>query len=129
MHGWNEEFALKVLAGYRVFLGWKVAFDDMNDEKLSPSIPIDQMWCQHILDNWNYAEDGQLLFGKIIYHDPDGGLDVDAHRKRIANTKFSLHIQYGEDYDHEVWNFGSPVDEGDLSRETKRVCSQETIGV
>ena len=74
-------------------------------------------------------DDCQLLFGKIIYHDPDGGLDVDAHRKRIANTKFSLHIRYGEDYDCKVWNFGSPVDEGDLSRGTKRVCSQETIGV
>jgi hypothetical protein len=78
---------LKVLAGYRQFLDWKITFVDLDAKKLSPSISINKMWHQHILDNRNYAEDCQFLFGKIIYHDPDGELDMEAHRKRIANTK------------------------------------------
>jgi small ubiquitin-related modifier len=127
IHGWSEEFALKVLAGYRQFLGWKNIFEDFHANKLSPSIAVDQMWHQHILDNRNFAEDCQLLFGKIIFHDPDGGLDVEAHRKRIANTKNALCMQYGEDYDREVWNFGIPDDEG-TRRGTKRAHSPESTG-
>jgi small ubiquitin-related modifier len=118
---------LKVLAGYRQFLDWKVTFVDLDAKKLSPSISINKMWHQHILDNRNYAEDCQLLFGKIIYHDPDGELDMEAHRKRIANTKDALHRQYGKDYDREVWNFGSHDDEG-TTRGTKRARSLESTG-
>ena len=129
MHGWSEELALKVLAGYRVFLGWKVAFDDLNDEKLSPSIPIDLMWCQHILDNRYYAMECQLLFGKYICYNPDVGVDVEAHKERIANTKSALRIRYGENYDRDVWNFGFAFDEAPLlSIGTKRARSQESTG-
>lgn len=106
-YGWTEDFAVKVLDGYKMFLTFKKSFEDWDAKKLSPSVPVDQMWHQHILDNRNYNKDCELLVGQVIFHDPDGGLDEDAREERIKTTIGALRIKYDDDYDKEVWNFGS----------------------
>lgn len=105
-HGWTEAFTMRVLNGYKIFLLLKQTFQDWDAKKLSPSIPIDRMWHQHILDTANYAKDCELLCGRMIHHDPDGGVDAEARNKRIQNTKCALRLKFDEDAcDDEVWIF------------------------
>ena len=60
-HNWDEGFALRVLEGYRKFLRLKQMFHDYDAKKLTPSIPVEEMWHLHILDTANYKKDCRLL--------------------------------------------------------------------
>ena len=106
VHGFNEGFAKRVLKGYRQFMELKSVMNDLQETKLSPSVPIQQMWEQHLLDNLNYTEDCLLLFGRVIGHNPDGVLEGQALRDRIQTTKIAFQARYGDDLDTEVWDFG-----------------------
>jgi small ubiquitin-related modifier len=97
---WSEAKSRSVLQAYRQFLHVKVAKQDWNAEILSPSVDVDQMWHQHVLDNLNYAHDCQLLCGHFVRHDPDGGLDVVARINRLDATRQALLGPFGgEDYE------------------------------
>lgn len=135
IHGWDEGFALRVLEGYRKFLNLKQMFQDYDSEKLSPSIPVEQMWHLHILDTENYERDCRLLFGRMIQHNPDERLDdPQARKKRIAKTIFSVRLKFDDMFDKEVWDYGThaairerPTNplrdesrEADQKRQTKR---------
>jgi len=104
--GFSEAFAVRVLKGYRQFMELKSVMNDWQELKLSPSIPIKQMWEQHLLDNLNYTEDCLLLFGRVIGHNPDAVLDAPALQARIMTTKIAFQARYGDDLDHDVWDFG-----------------------
>lgn len=106
VHGFTETFAVRVLKGYRQFMELKSVMNDWNELKLSPSIPINQMWEQHLLDNLSYTEDCLLLFGRVIGHNPDAVLDGPALQERIMTTKIAFQARYGDDLDQEVWDFG-----------------------
>lgn len=106
VHGFSEAFAKRVLKGYRQFMELKSVMNDWNELKLSPSIPINQMWEQHLLDNLNYTEDCLLLFGRVIGHNPDAVLDVAALQERVLTTKIAFQARYGDDLDSDVWDFG-----------------------
>lgn len=106
VHGFSEGFAKRVLKGYRQFMELKSVMNDWQELKLSPSIPINQMWEQHLLDNLNYTEDCLLLFGRVIGHNPDAVLDGPALQERIMTTKIAFQARYGDDLDQDVWDFG-----------------------
>jgi len=106
VHGFSEEFARRVLKGYRQFMELKSVMNDWNERKLSPSVPINQMWESHLLDNLNYTEDCLLLFGRVIGHNPDALLDGPALQERIQTTKIAFQARYGDDLDSHVWDFG-----------------------
>jgi len=106
VHGFSEGFAKRVLKGYRQFMELKSVMNDWNELKLSPSVPINQMWEQHLLDNLSYTEDCLLLFGRVIGHNPDGVLDGPALQERIMTTKIAFQARYGDDLDQDVWDFG-----------------------
>lgn len=106
VHGFSEGFAKRVLKGYRQFMELKSVMNDWQELKLSPSIPINQMWEQHLLDNLNYTEDCLLLFGRVIGHNPDAVLDGPALHERIMTTKIAFQARYGDDLDQDVWDFG-----------------------
>jgi hypothetical protein len=106
VHGFQEGFAKRVLKGYRQFMELKSVMNDWQELKLSPSIPINQMWECHLLDNLNYTEDCLLLFGRVIGHNPDAILDGQALRDRVKTTKIAFQARYGDDLDLEVWDFG-----------------------
>ena len=106
VHGFSESFARRTLKGYRQFMELKSVMNDWQELKLSPSIPILQMWEQHLLDNLNYTEDCLLLFGRVIGHNPDGVLDGPALHERIMTTKIAFQARYGDDLDQDVWDFG-----------------------
>jgi hypothetical protein len=104
--GWNESFAKRTLKGYRQFMELKSVMNDWQETKLSPPIAIQQMWEQHVLDNLNYTDDCFLLFGRVIGHDPDAGLNERSLLDRVKTTKIAFQARYGSDLDNEVWDFG-----------------------
>jgi Ubiquitin-2 like Rad60 SUMO-like len=106
VHGMSEMFAKRVLKGYRQFMELKSVMNDWQGQKLSPPIPISQMWEQHLIDNLNYTDDCFLLFGRVIGHDPDAVLDLRSTRDRINTTKIAFQARYGDDLDPEVWIYG-----------------------
>ena len=106
VHGMSEMFAKRVLKGYRQFMELKSVMNDWQGQKLSPPIPISQMWELHLIDNLNYTDDCFLLFGRVIGHDPDACLDVRSTRDRINTTKIAFQARYGDDLDPEVWIYG-----------------------
>ena len=107
--------------------------EDWDATQLSPSISIDRMWHAHILDTRSYIEFCTSFAGRIIHHDPNGGLDHAARQQRIQSTKFALRARYGGDFDSEVWNFDSdtvrnvgsvPKEEPGPKRKKARVASR-----
>jgi len=115
VHGFSEGFAKRVLKGYRQFMELKSVMNDWQELKLSPSIPINQMWEQHLLDNLNYTEDCLLLFGRVIGHNPDSILDGAALHERIMTTKIAFQARYGDDLDQDVWDFGDDWNTNNLT--------------
>jgi hypothetical protein len=103
--GWSSHKTRRVLAGYKKFLELKRDLKDWDHKILSPSIPVEMMWHQHILDVGNYIKDCELLCGQLVNHNPDSTLDVEARLRRVETTKHILKSQLGE-LDEEVWNFG-----------------------
>jgi len=106
MHSFSEDFARRVLKGYRQFMELKSVMNDWQELKLAPSVSINQMWELHLLDNLNYTEDCLLLFGRVIGHNPDGVLDGVALKERVMTTKIAFQARYGDDLDQDVWDFG-----------------------
>lgn len=121
VHGFSESFAKRVLKGYRQFMELKSVMNDWNETKLSPSVPIQQMWAQHLLDNLNYSEDCLLLFGRVIGHNPDGILEGQALRDRVQTTKIAFQARYGDDLDQEVWDFGDAWNKTTMKADTRSV--------
>lgn len=111
VYGWNESFAKRALRGYRQFMELKSVMNDWQETKLYSPIVVHQMWEQHVLDNLNYTDDCFLLFGRVIGHDPDSGLNERNVYDRIKTTKIAFQARYGADSDPEVWDYGqSDVD-------------------
>jgi len=116
VHGFSEDFAKRVLKGYRQFMELKSVMNDWQELKLAPSVSINQMWELHLLDNLNYTEDCLLLFGRVIGHNPDGILDGVALRERITTTQIAFQARYGDDLDQEVWDFGDDWNKDSMAK-------------
>lgn len=113
---WSKEYATRVLHGYRQFLELKKILEDWDAKILTPSIPVNQMWHQHILDVTNYCHDCLMICGRVIGNDPDGALDEWAHDKRITATKQLLRARFERQVDLDVWVFAESGDESDNHR-------------
>lgn len=118
--GWDLDFTLRVLEGYKQFLKLKQDMEDWSDTKVAPSIPISKMWELHILDTANYERDCQLLVGRMLHNDPD--LTKEERNRRIVDTKNVIRLY--EDCDAQVWDFGDGNDNDE--RRTKRPRQTET---
>jgi len=116
VHSFSEEFARRTLKGYRQFMELKSVMNDWQELKLAPSVPINQMWELHLLDNLNYTEDCLLLFGRVIGHNPDAILDGSSMRERIMTTQIAFQARYGDDLDQDVWDFGDDWNKDTMSK-------------
>lgn len=124
--GWTEDFCRQVLVAYKDFIECKTILHDFDATKLSPSIPVDQMWHQHIRDTRNYASDCELLVGEFLHHDPDGDVNHEARARRMETTKTLIAQRKGtEVLDTVVWNFGMHVG---TERETNDDSTQDCCG-
>ena len=104
---WRVDFAMNVLNAYREFLECKVLVEDFDGTELEPSLPVYQMWSQHILDTKGYANDCTLLFGKVLHHDPDLFRDYHGRPERVNKTMRLIYEKSkGNFVDPIVWNYG-----------------------
>jgi hypothetical protein len=106
-YSWDKEYAVKVLKAYRQFLELKKVLEDWDAEIIAPSLPVDQMWHQHIRDVTNYCHDCMLLCGRVIGNDPDSSLDQWKLSKRVLATKQLLRARYESHIDDDVWDFSN----------------------
>lgn len=104
---WRVDFAMNVLHAYREFLECKVMVEDFDGTQLEPSLPVYQMWSQHILDTKGYTRDCMLLFGRVLHHDPELFRDYQGRSERINKTMQLLYEKNnGSFVDPVVWHFG-----------------------
>ena len=130
--GWSSEFAGSALEGYRQFMKLKLQLEDWDATALSPSLVVDRVWHEHLLDNKHYNQACLDYAKTIIYHDPDGALNKHDHAERLKTTKVALKVLFGQGINTDVWNF--PNDATDRTkfvvvddRTKKRHRSDDTL--
>ncbi len=83
--GWPLKRAERAVEQYRRWL-WLVAV--YPDVPLPPTRDVDQVWHVHILDTAKYAEDCQVIFGRLLHHNPYAGWEsAEAEAKHQADFK------------------------------------------
>jgi Ubiquitin family len=92
----------KVFREYSRFIELKLVTEDFDATLLSPSPIVDAMWHLHILDTKKYS-DMCSTFPSFIHHDPDGGIDTEARRKRYESTLLAYRARFGETPPHGIW--------------------------
>uniref|UniRef100_A0A7S2PLT5 Ubiquitin-like domain-containing protein n=1 Tax=Leptocylindrus danicus TaxID=163516 RepID=A0A7S2PLT5_9STRA len=138
-YGWSNVVAVRALLAYQQFMQLKVQMSDWDGTVLSPSPMINKVWHVHILDTRAYQRYCDDKARHFIHHDPDGGLDVEARRRRIETTKIAVQARYGRamfDYDAWSWERGecrsrgrdeSAIEESSDVRETRRQRRENVI--
>lgn len=80
---WTEAKTVAAIARYLAFL---YLIDSYPHLQLVPTQEIDQVWHQHILDTSKYAEDCQMLFGRMIHHFPFLGTRGEVDRYNLQQA-------------------------------------------
>ena len=106
LYRWDEDFVDRALQGYQQFIKLKLLQEDWDAAILSPSLIVDKVWHEHLLDNKHYNKACMdYCGGEIIGHNPDGGLDPVARKDRIKATKLCLKTLFRGDIDDAIWKF------------------------
>jgi hypothetical protein len=131
-YDWDEGKARRVLRAYRQFLGLKKRYRDYNATLLSPSLSVDLMWHQHILDVVNYVNDCVLLCdGRVVGHNPDGahegGQDREGRRSATQSALLEYQDQLGLEYEEWKELFQNTTAPDDL--ETPNPHNETTIRI
>eukprot|EP00794_Sanderia_malayensis_P002997 gene2997-3455_t len=123
---WSEEKATAGVAEYEKFLCLKAVLKDFKATKLSPSLPIDEVWHLHILDTERYSQDCIEFCGEMIHHDVDGDIDIFKRAIRRNATKIAYQMQNGSEPSGEMWHFEeiNDRDAADLSHVAE--CNEPT---
>ncbi|HBL59877.1 MAG TPA: hypothetical protein DDZ80_15785, partial [Cyanobacteria bacterium UBA8803] len=66
--GWTRQQALHAIQSYKTFLFVSYLYPQI---VLVPTQEIDRVWHAHILHTRQYRQDGEMLFGYFIDHEPD----------------------------------------------------------
>jgi Ubiquitin-2 like Rad60 SUMO-like len=126
-HGWSSDFTDRVIGGYRQFIKLKYQQEDWHASVLSPSLTVDLVWHEHILDVEHYVQACQDYAGHLIGHNPDGGLDAAAREERIKTTQLCLKTLYGKaNVDSEVWEIGNEEEDEGKERTPKKQRTTST---
>jgi hypothetical protein len=104
-----------VLIEYIRFMQLKKKLKDFNATLLSPSLQVDRVWHNHILDTRNYGKDCRKFVGRLIHHNPDGALNSQERARRFARTILEYKLEFEQELPNEHWS-GDEKEEGeDLS--------------
>ncbi len=99
---WDKAKAEVAEFQYRRFLMMAVAHPD---QKLVPSMLIDEVWHQHVLDTAQYMRDCDRIFGRYFHHDPYFG-SRSTDQTLLARTfdgTCAIYLEmFGEDLKHSV---------------------------
>jgi hypothetical protein len=90
--------AEEIIAAYRCFLklsGW------YRDQRIVPSMAVDEAWHTHILDTSKYEFDCTRVFGYFLHHFPYSGLggpaDEAVWRSNSARSGELFRLHFGSD--------------------------------
>lgn len=133
VYGWDAVDATVALGAYRDFMKLKRQLEDWDAKLLSPSLMIDKVWHQHILEVGHYVKAcRQYTGGHLIDHDPDGGLDVEARKARIRSTKMCYKAMFGRNTEGVrgwAFDFNAETDEEEVRPGKKRKTSTDKVNV
>ena len=106
-YGWGDDEAFSILKEYRRFLELKIVLQEHKPpSRIIPSLPVAQMWYQHILDTAVYYEDCQQLCGNVIHHDPRSNASNKATlKRRMEDTVLAYQARFGEQPDKKIWRY------------------------
>ena len=95
-NGWSREKTTGAIARYLMFLCLIYLYPN---RPIIPTLEIDAVWHQHILDTKKYAEDCQRLFGRFIHHFPYFGQRGESDRENLylafAETQALFQERFG----------------------------------
>ena len=91
------------LTALKKFYVLKISESDFDATRLSPPPRVDEAWHLHVLDTKHYSADCVAMCGRVIHHDPDGGVDASTRDARLGATKVALVRVYGDRYDKTIW--------------------------
>lgn len=104
-YGWRCDLAERVWASYQQFLELKCALEDWDATILCPSPLVGEIWHQHLLDNRHYEDYCMSACGRMIYNNPDEGVDQAARESMHKSTELALKARFGVDHvDWEIWD-------------------------
>jgi len=109
---WEEEDAKYAIEQYRQYLYLLRKYDS----DISPTLAIDAVWHNHILDTRKYVEDCQIIFGYYLHHFPYFGSRSTEDRRQLekafSNTVNLFKQEFGVDItkaiDEEVKTTSAP---------------------
>eukprot|EP00545_Synedropsis_sp_CCMP1620_P006141 CAMPEP_0119024304 /NCGR_PEP_ID=MMETSP1176-20130426/31609_1 /TAXON_ID=265551 /ORGANISM="Synedropsis recta cf, Strain CCMP1620" /LENGTH=247 /DNA_ID=CAMNT_0006979563 /DNA_START=66 /DNA_END=809 /DNA_ORIENTATION=- len=130
--GWREAYSNRVFGEYCKFLAMKVRLNDfgaskIGASKLVPSLAINKIWQQHVLDTRRYHNDCYALCGRMIHYNRDADDTSASKLKRIRTTKGAYRLIFGKKkpLTSEIWRFGSLPEERDISHGRDPLDDQE----
>lgn len=134
--GWSPDYARRILHHYQHYLALKVATEDWDGHILSPPLPVDAMWHEHLLDTKRYTCDcDRITRGRFLHHDADGDENAVARWERVQMTKYVHYTVFFENYplsaeDRDLWeDFGNSTDDkynhSDASTTTPGIPSED----
>lgn len=71
---WEKDAATKAIEKYRKFLFIQAKYRH-DFEYIPPTLELDEIWHNHILETKRYHKDCDILFGEYFHHYPYFGLD------------------------------------------------------
>jgi hypothetical protein len=94
---WEEDDAKFAINQYRQYLYLTRKYDT----HISPTVAIDAVWHNHILDTRKYVEDCQIIFGHYLHHYPYFGSRDEEDRRQLdiafENTKTLFQKEFNID--------------------------------
>lgn len=100
-NGWSPEKTTGAIARYLMFLCLIYLYPN---RPIIPTLEIDAVWHQHILDTSKYAEDCERLFGHFIHHFPYFGKRGESDRENLYLAFAETQVLFQE---HFGTNFGT----------------------
>ena len=99
---WDEEDAAFAINQYRQYLYLIRKYN----KNISPTLAIDAVWHNHILDTRKYVQDCQAIFGIYLHHYPYFGSRDDEDREHLEfafeNTKMLFKKEFGVDISEDI---------------------------
>ena len=94
----------KIFCEYEKFLALKIALKTGNyHEEISPSLKIDLMWHQHVLDTQMYAKTWKKIGGGLMHHSIDNSIDQKKQQERLALTVDLYQNWFMNNPPDEIW--------------------------
>lgn len=93
--GWTQEKADEMEQRYKRFL---FLFATSVDARIVPTLDVDAMWHQHILDTMAYFADTERVFGMYLHHFPYFGMRSEDDARQLDEAFMDTCRRYEEMY-------------------------------